>query len=85
MQLKGRSMRHISVLVFALIAVACVVVLMPFAPGRADGEGGSPIFGVTIPDGDRQWEMVRDEKIRLDGRLGVPSVHRRQAGGRGAA
>jgi hypothetical protein len=32
--------------------------LTPFAPGRADGDGASPIFGVTIPDGYRQWELV---------------------------
>jgi len=51
-------MKQMSILVFALITVSCVVVLMPFVPGRADGEGASPIFGVTIPDGYRQWELV---------------------------
>jgi len=51
-------MERISVSVFLLVIVACVVVLMPFAPGRADGEGAPPIFGVTIPDGYRQWELI---------------------------
>jgi hypothetical protein len=51
-------MERISVSVFPLVVVACVIVLMPFAPGRADGEGASPIFGVTIPYGYRQWELI---------------------------
>jgi len=29
-----------------------------FTPGRAGGEDASPLFGVTIPEGYRQWELV---------------------------
>lgn len=38
-----------------LLLAACVAV--PYGPGHADGEG-SPIFGVTIPEGYRQWELI---------------------------
>lgn len=37
-----------------LLFAAC---LAPFAPGFADSES-SPIFGVTIPDGYRKWELI---------------------------
>ncbi|QAU44403.1 cytochrome C oxidase subunit III [Bradyrhizobium guangzhouense] len=41
-------------LCFLLLAAS---VAMPSAAGHADGEG-SPIFGVTIPENYRQWEMI---------------------------
>jgi hypothetical protein len=50
-------MKRIYILAFAATTVACVVASMPFAPGRADDEG-SPIFGVTVPAGYRQWELI---------------------------
>jgi hypothetical protein len=50
-------MKRILLLAFAATAAACVIASMPFMPGRAD-EAGSPIFGVTIPAGYRQWELV---------------------------
>jgi Cytochrome P460 len=46
-------MKQIAVLAFA----ACVIASLPFAAGGADDEG-SPIFGVKIPAGYRQWELV---------------------------
>lgn len=59
-------MKGISMLIFASIA-AYAVGLMSSAAGDAaagraaarsvDG-GGSPIFGVTIPAGYRQWELI---------------------------
>lgn len=42
--------------VVALIA-ACAVALMPLTL-RAAGDEGSPIFGVRMPAGYRQWELV---------------------------
>jgi hypothetical protein len=51
-----RSMKLIPVLLFAAAATG-LVEFLSFTPGRAVGEG-SPIFGVTIPDGYRQWELV---------------------------
>ena len=40
---------------FMTATAACIALL--YAPGYADGEG-SPIFGVTIPEGYRQWELI---------------------------
>jgi len=50
--------KRLSTLMCVLMVVTCAIILMPLAPGRADGEGPSPIFGVTIPDGYRQWELI---------------------------
>jgi len=50
-------MKRKSILLFAAATAACVIASLPFAPGWADGEA-SPIFGVTIPPGYRQWELV---------------------------
>jgi Cytochrome P460 len=57
-QLKDCSMKRVSMLMLAFAGAACATILTPFAPGRADGDGASPVFGVTIPDGYRQWELV---------------------------
>jgi Cytochrome P460 len=38
------------------LAAACAVAAIPFV-GRADDEG-SPVFGVKVPSGYRQWEMI---------------------------
>ncbi len=51
-------MKRISILLFAAVAAACIIFVLPLTSGRAEGEGASPIFGVTIPPGYRQWEMV---------------------------
>jgi hypothetical protein len=50
-------MKYASILMFAAIAAAVIVVLLPFSPVRAEDEA-SPIFGVTIPAGYRQWELI---------------------------
>jgi hypothetical protein len=50
-------MKRISILGVAATAAACVIAAMPWAPGRADDDA-SPIFGVTIPAGYRQWELI---------------------------
>jgi len=52
-------MKRISILIFVFTAAteACVIASMPFTAGRADDEA-SPIYGVTIPTGYRQWELI---------------------------
>ncbi len=43
------------------LALAGVLVSLPFAPGSAGGEAagdGSPIYGVTIPPGYREWQLI---------------------------
>jgi hypothetical protein len=54
----GAAMKHISVLVLTALAAACVIALIPLTAGRADDGEASPIFGVKIPTGYRQWELV---------------------------
>jgi hypothetical protein len=48
---------HFSILVFAAAAAACVIASTALTAGRA-GDEASPIYGVTIPTGYRQWELV---------------------------
>jgi hypothetical protein len=48
---------RIAFLLFALVAVASVVVYMAHASGQADGEA-APIFGVKIPAGYRDWKLI---------------------------
>lgn len=50
-------MRSILVLTLAAIALACIVTGVSVAAGQIDDEA-SPIFGVKIPQGYRNWEMV---------------------------
>jgi hypothetical protein len=49
-------MKRISILVFAAMG-ACAIAAMLFAAGRADNEA-SPIFGVKIPPGYRDWRVI---------------------------
>jgi hypothetical protein len=50
-------MKRKSILLFAAATAAGVIASLPFATGWAEGEA-SPIFGVTVPSGYRQWELV---------------------------
>jgi hypothetical protein len=51
-------MKRISVILFAAATATSVIASMSLTPSRADGEDASPIFGVTIPAGYRQRELV---------------------------
>jgi Cytochrome P460 len=50
-------MKRIFISMLAAATAGSVLASTPLTPGRADDEG-SPIFGVTIPDGYRHWEMI---------------------------
>lgn len=50
-------MKRISILVLAAAAGACAIASMAFTAGHADSQG-SPIYGITIPAGYRQWELI---------------------------
>ena len=50
-------MKHIPQLVFAVATAAFVLVSPSFTAQGADDEG-SPIYGVKIPDGYRDWSVV---------------------------
>ena len=50
----------------AAIAAACVTASLPIAAGHAD-DAASPIFGVTIPAGYRDWKLIAPgEETGLD-------------------
>ena len=50
-------MKRIAFLLFAVVAVAVVVIHKANASGYADGEA-SPIFGIKIPRGYRDWKLI---------------------------
>jgi hypothetical protein len=50
-------MRRTALPVFAAATAACVTVSMPFTAGGADDQG-SPIYGVKIPAGFREWSLI---------------------------
>jgi hypothetical protein len=50
-------MKRILILVFAVATAVYIIASMPFTAGRADDEA-SPIYGVKIPAGYRQWELI---------------------------
>jgi Cytochrome P460 len=50
-------MKRISVLAFATAAALCAIASIASSAGGADDEA-SPIFGVRIPDGYRQWALI---------------------------
>jgi hypothetical protein len=70
-------MKRILILVFTVAMATGILASMPFRAGHAD-DGGSPIFGVKIPAGYRQWEMVAvSQEVAFDelrGVLGNPAA-----------
>jgi hypothetical protein len=50
-------MKQMSIFALAAVAAACVLASLLFTAVRADDEG-SPIFGVKIPAGYREWELI---------------------------
>src|SRR3979411_3413617 len=68
-------MKRISRVGFAAAAAAGVIAALPFAAGRAEDDA-SPIFGVRIPAGYRQWELIAPSHApgldELRGILGNP-------------
>jgi len=54
---KGRSMKSIPIFVIAATMAVSVSGAMTFSAGGADDES-SPIFGVKIPPGYRDWRLI---------------------------
>ena len=50
-------MKGFAYLLFAVVALAEVVVYVAHASGRSDGEA-DPVFGITIPPGYRDWKLI---------------------------
>jgi hypothetical protein len=55
-------MKRIALVVVVASAVGCVIVSLLFASARAD-ELASPIYGVTIPAGYRDWKLIAVSEI----------------------
>lgn len=55
-------MKWIGFLLLAVAIPAGVVVCIPRASGQSDGDS-SPIFGVKIPAGYRDWEMIAVDQL----------------------
>jgi hypothetical protein len=55
-------MKRIAFLLVAVAAAAGIVALTASASGRAD-EPTSPIYGVTIPSGYRDWKLIAVSEI----------------------
>jgi len=51
-------MKRLYVWMMAVVAMSTTVVGLLLTGGQATADGASPIYGVTIPDGYRQWEVV---------------------------
>ena len=54
---RRNTMKRIAFLLFAVVALAGVVVHMAHASGHAEEEA-APIFGITIPAGYRDWRLI---------------------------
>lgn len=55
-------MTRISRATFAAMLLVGITALTPATPGRAD-DASSPIFGVTIPPGYRQWPLIAPSHV----------------------
>jgi hypothetical protein len=60
-------MRRIAFLVVAVLIVVGTVALAPRASGHAD-EQASPIYGVKIPAGYRDWQLIAVNQLHFAGK-----------------
>jgi hypothetical protein len=55
--MNGRAMKWLTILVLAIAIALTALAALPFAAGHAEDEA-SPIFGVKIPLGYRDWRLI---------------------------
>jgi len=60
-------MQRIGFLLLAVVTVAGTVALMAHASGPADGDS-SPIYGVKIPAGYRDWQLIAVKQLHFAGK-----------------
>jgi hypothetical protein len=60
-------MSRIGFLLLAVVTVAGIVAFAAPASGRADEEA-SPIYGVTIPAGYRDWQLIAVKQLHFAGK-----------------
>ena len=77
-------MRRIFAPIFAAVTAGAAAGLVSFAPGQTD-RPASPIFGVQIPDGYRQWQLLTVTHVvhpgvsdEIKGILGNPQAAKAQ-------
>jgi Cytochrome P460 len=60
-------MKRLAVLLFTVIAAAGVIAYLPHASGQS-GADASPIYGIRIPEGYRDWKLIAVNQIHLAGK-----------------
>jgi Cytochrome P460 len=60
-------MRRIGFLLFAVVTAAGIVVHMAHASGQSDADS-SPIYGVKIPAGYRDWQLIAVNQLLFAGK-----------------
>jgi hypothetical protein len=55
--MKGRTMKWFTILILAIAIALTILTALPFASGHTEDET-SPIFGVKIPAGYRDWRLI---------------------------
>jgi hypothetical protein len=60
-------MKRIGFLLLAVATLAGTVAYMAHASGQSDGDS-SPIYGVKIPAGYRDWELIAVKHLLLEGK-----------------
>jgi len=58
-------MKWITILVLAIAIALTILAALPFAPGHAEDDA-SPIYGVRIPAGYRDWKMIAVDQLKTD-------------------
>src|ERR1700722_18535788 len=60
-------MKRISTLLLVVVAVAGIVAHMAQASGPSDGDA-SPIYGVKVPAGYRDWQLIAVKELHFAGK-----------------
>ena len=60
-------MKRLAFLLFAVAALGAIVAYMPRASGQSDGDS-SPIYGVKIPAGYRDWKAIAVDQLLVPGK-----------------
>jgi hypothetical protein len=60
-------MKRIGFLLLAVVTVAAIVVHIVHASGQSDGDS-SPIYGVKIPAGYRDWQLIAVNQLLFAGK-----------------
>ena len=61
-------MKRIGFLLLAVATLASIVASMAHASGQSDGDS-SPIYGVKIPAGYRDWKLIAVDNLLVEGKV----------------